>query len=120
MSIDPIFPLIARSIMGDIPLPTGLECFAGAEFRRQELRNQLCDFIAKCLANSTESVNINVPSLGEITRAQLILFLNYTTPPIEDQEVLKSVKVESEIAAENIAAKIQLNRFSGMEICEQN
>lgn len=94
--------------MGNIPLP------AGPGPGAKEFRKQLCDFISKCLAHSTKSVNVDAPIFvaGEISIARLDLKLRYTTIK---EEVHKPVKIKP-VNAEKIAEKIQLNRFSGMDI----
>ena len=107
---DPIFLIIAHSIMYDFPFPEQLGLGDSSYFRKY-LRN----FFAKCLAHSTRSVSIDAPA-HDIPIVELNMFLmHYNTDDIDlaTTEVLDSANV-----TEKVLESSSFNRFSGLDLNE--
>ena len=109
--VDPIFLIIANSMMKNSSLPHVL---ANCE-------KTVRKYFAECLAGSTERVNLDA-SPNEIVRATLdLVLLHYSTGDDISSEVESSLEiagVEVELTPGSIAAETQLNRFSGIDLNE--
>lgn len=110
-SIDPMFLVVAHSIMKNRELPDGI----------QHCPRVVRNFFAKCLSESAASMSVDM-GMGDITRVnfELVVLPHSFTDDINEEveSALEIAGVEVEHTPGSIAANASLNRFSGIDVNE--